>query len=87
MPNCASIIEAIVGGEADFVELCCAVVVKQAANRAKATVVDRTSIRGRLFLILITASEWHAVRAATKIHIGVHCVIPLHDYLSHAMKL
>jgi hypothetical protein len=50
-------------------------------------VVDRTGIRERLFLILITASEWHAVRAATKIHIGVYSVIPLHDYLSHAMKL
>jgi hypothetical protein len=56
-------------------------------QQTEATVVDRTGIRERLFLILITASEWHAVRAATKIHIGVYSVIPLHDYLSHAMKL
>ncbi len=45
MPNCASIIEAIVGGEAGFmVALCYAVVAKQAANRAKAIVVDQTRI-------------------------------------------
>jgi hypothetical protein len=61
-----------------MVALCYAVVAKQAANRAKAIVVDQTRIRKRLFLILIAASEWHAVRAATKIHIGACCVIPLH---------
>jgi hypothetical protein len=56
MPNCASIIEAIVGGEVGFVEtVCCAVVVRQAASRAKTTVVDRTRIRERWFWILITA--------------------------------
>jgi hypothetical protein len=58
MLNCASIIEAIVGGEAGFVEaVCCAVVVRQAASRAKTTVVGRTRLQKRRFWILITASE------------------------------
>ncbi len=88
MPSCTSVIEAIVAGKAGVaVALCCAVVVKQAVNSAKATVVDLTRIRETLHLILITASEWHTVLAVTKIHVGVCCVIPLHDYLPHAMKL
>jgi hypothetical protein len=58
MPNCASIIEAIVGGEAAFVEAaCCAIEVRQAASRAKTTVVDGTRIRERWFWILIRASR------------------------------